>query len=385
MKPNLFHEIREAYRFRRVLVTGHTGFKGSWLSLWLTQLGASVAGFALEPPTTPNLFEIIDLQGKLTHIFGDVRDYDHLLAIFQSIQPEIVFHLAAQPLVRLSYREPRLTYETNVMGTVNVLEAMRHSPSIRAAIIVTSDKCYENQELDRGYREEDPMGGWDPYSSSKGCCELITSAYLHSFFPPEQYLISHNLAIASVRAGNVIGGGDWGMDRLVPDCVRALSQKNEIVLRYPQSVRPWQHVLDPLGGYLLLGAKLWQKGPLYSGSWNFGPADHDIWPVEKVVQKIIQLWGEGSYRVDDHPQFREAQLIKLDCNKSKTQLGWQSQYSIEDALSLSVHWYKSFYAGATSQDLDIMTTMQIERYVNMQEGPNVEKGKASNSEGNNVT
>lgn len=363
MPPDLLKATRDTYRSRRVLVTGHTGFKGSWLSLWLSQLGAEVIGFALEPPSIPNLFEVINLQREVTHIYGDVRDYDHLLAAFDSYKPEMVFHLAAQPLVRRSYQEPRLTYETNVMGAVNVLEAVRQTPGVRVVAIITSDKCYENREWTRGYREEDPMGGLDPYSSSKGCCELVTSAYLRSFFSPEHHSDASRVALASVRAGNVIGGGDWGMDRLVPDCIRALSRQKEIVLRYPQAVRPWQHVLDPLGGYLLLGAKLWEDRNAYAGSWNFGPHENDTWTVVEVVQEIIRLWGEGSYRVDGNPKLHETRHLKLDCRKSRTHLGWRPQYAIQDALSLTVQWYRAFYTGVAPPDLSNLAVGQIGSYM----------------------
>jgi len=354
--------LQDTYRCRRVFITGDTGFKGAWLALWLVQLGAEVTGYALEPPTTPNLFEAIGFRDQLLHIHGDVRDYDGLLATIKSHAPDLVFHLAAQSLVRLSYQEPRLTYETNVMGTVNVLEAVRHTPSVRVAVNVTSDKCYENREPARGYREEDPMGGSDPYSSSKGCSELVTAAFLRAFFAPESYGKTHQMALASVRAGNVIGGGDWGADRLVPDCVRALSRQEEIVLRYPEAVRPWQHVLDPLAGYLLLGAKLWQDGPGYAGSWNFGPDDNVTWTVEEVVREIIRLWGAGRYRVDGSAHPPEAQLLKLDCRKAKMRLGWRPQYAIREALSLGIDWYQRFYNQASAAELHRFSVGQIERY-----------------------
>jgi CDP-glucose 4,6-dehydratase len=354
--------FRDTYQSRRVFVTGHTGFKGSWLSLWLHQLGAEVIGYALDPPTTPNLFESIGLRNKIIHIHGDVRDYDRLLSSFQSCAPDLVFHLAAQSLVRLSYQEPRLTYDTNVMGTVNVLESLRHPPSVRGIVIVTSDKCYENREPGLGCREEDPMGGSDPYSSSKGCSELVTAAFLRSFFAPKTYGQTHQVALASVRAGNVIGGGDWGVDRLVPDCVKALSRQEEIVLRYPQALRPWQYVLDPLAGYLLLGANLWQNGPRYAGSWNFGPADNVTWTVEEVVREIIRQWGEGRYRVDSNTHPYEAQLLKLDCSKAKTRLAWRPHYTIREALSLSMDWYRRFYEKASAAELYHFTEGQIGTY-----------------------
>jgi CDP-glucose 4,6-dehydratase len=354
--------VKETYRSRRVLITGHTGFKGSWLALWLIRLGAEVIGYSLEPPTTPNLFESIGLREHLLHIHGDVRDYDRLLTAVQSHAPDLIFHLAAQSLVRPSFQEPRLTYETNVMGTVNLLEAVRHTPSVRVAINVTSDKCYGNQEPVRGCREEDPMGGSDPYSSSKGCSELVTAAFLRSFFASESYGKTHRVALASVRAGNVIGGGDWGSDRLVPDCVRALSRQEEIVLRYPGAVRPWQHVLDPLSGYLLLGARLWQDGPRYAGSWNFGPDDKVTWTVEEVVREIVRQWGGGRYRVDGSAHPHEAQLLKLDCRKARTLLGWRPHYAVQEALSLGIDWYQRFYNQASPAELHRFTVGQIEQY-----------------------
>jgi CDP-glucose 4,6-dehydratase len=362
MPPTCLQMLRDTYQSRRIFITGHTGFKGAWLALWLVQLGAEVTGYALEPPTTPNLFESIGLREQLTHIHGDVRDYDRLFAAIQSQAPDLVFHLAAQSLVRLSYQEPRLTYETNVMGTVNVLEAVRHTPSVRVAVNVTSDKCYENREPVLGCREEDPMGGSDPYSSSKGCSELVTAAFLRSFFAPGSYGKTHRVALASVRAGNVIGGGDWGADRLVPDCVRALSRREEIVLRYPAAVRPWQHVLDPLSGYLLLGAKLWQDGPRYAGAWNFGPDEKVTWTVEEVVREIIRQWGEGRCRVDGSAHPHEAQLLKLDCRKAKMCLGWRPQYTVQEALSLGIDWYQRFYNQAAAAELHRFTVGQIERY-----------------------
>ena len=319
-------------------------------------------GYSLAPPTMPNLFEAIGLQKKITHAHGDVRDYDQLLSFIQTCKPDMVFHLAAQPLVRLSYQEPRLTYETNVMGTVNVLEAIRHTSTVRVAIIVTSDKCYEIREWRVGYREEDPMGGQDPYSSSKGCCELVTAAFLHSFFAPAGYDVADHVALASVRAGNVIGGGDWGVDRLVPDCVRALSRQEEIVLRYPRAIRPWQHVLDPLHGYLLLGANLWHDGSSYAGPWNLGPDDRVTWTVEEVVKEIIRLWGKGSYRVDAKVHPHEAHWLKLDCRKAILQLGWRPRYNIKESFNLCIEWYRRFYAGASPDELYHLTVGQIDNY-----------------------
>ena len=361
MNPDFFHN-------KKVLITGHTGFKGSWLSLWLHSLGAEVIGYALAPPSDPNLFEAIGLQQEIKHIRGDVRDYGALLSMFQTHEPEIAFHLAAQPLVRLSYSEPRMTYETNVMGTVNLMEAARRSSSVRVLINVTSDKCYENREWVWGYRENDPMGGHDPYSSSKGCSELVTAAYINSFFSPERYGTEHHVGLASVRAGNVIGGGDWGTDRLVPDCIRALSGDEEIAIRYPQAIRPWQHVLEPLTGYLSLAEKLWNDGAQYSGAWNFGPMDAEIWSVGIVVKYVYELWekpppenmGFKSRAKIPH----EAGYLKLDCSKARMKLGWAPKYSVAQALEKTMLWYKMFYNGSDEATLRQITLDQIEEYSN---------------------
>jgi CDP-glucose 4,6-dehydratase len=355
--------LRKTYTGKVVLLTGHTGFKGSWLSLWLKQLGARVIGYSLDPPTHPSFFETAGVASELTDVRGDIRDLEHLRRIFSVHQPQLVFHLAAQPLVRLSYAEPRLTYETNVMGTVNVLEAVRLTPSVRAVINVTSDKCYENRDGVWGYRECDSLGGCDPYSSSKACCELVTAAYRQSYFPVEQHGKTHAVALASARAGNVIGGGDWGTDRLVPDCVRALHRNDEIVLRYPKAIRPWQHVLEPLNGYLLLAAKLWQEGPIFAGPWNFGPAEDDVWSVEEVVQEIIQLWGQGHYRAENTGQPHEAHWLKLDCSKARLLLNWRPRYTVRKALALSIDWYRRFYTGDSEDGLRCQSRDQIAAYM----------------------
>ena len=356
--------FREIYVDRKVLITGHTGFKGSWLSLWLTELGANVIGYSLKPPTEPNLFESVNLKDKITHIIGDVRDEKHLTAIFEKYQPEFVFHLAAQPLVKTSYKEPKLTYETNVMGTVNVLEAVRKTSSVRDCIIVTSDKCYENREWVYGYRETDPMGGYDPYSSSKGCAELVTSAYRRSFFNPKDYGKTHNVALSSVRAGNVIGGGDWGEDRIIPDCVRALSQKKAIVIRNPHATRPWQYILEPLTGYLLLGALMYEEEAKYSGPWNFGPNDESILTVEELVKLVIKHWGSGNYTIDTSSHPHEAGLLKLDASKAHALLGWKPIYDVYEALEKTINWYKNFYNDVSKEELYEYTVNEIWEYTN---------------------
>lgn len=356
--------FRKIYENKRVLIIGHTGFKGSWLSLWLTELGANVIGYSLEPPTEPNLFETINLKDRITHIIGDVRDEKHLIAIFEKNLPEFVFYLAAQPLVRISYKEPKLTYETNVMGTVNVLEAVRKTKSVRVCVIITSDKCYENREWVYGYRETDPMGGYDPYSSSKGCAELVTATYRRSFFNPEDYGGHHNVALSSVRAGNVIGGGDWGEDRIIPDCIRALSQNKTIVVRNPQATRPWQYVLEPLSGYLLLGALMYKDGEKYSDAWNFGPSDESIITVEELIKLVIKYWGSGNYAVDTSTHPHEAGLLKLDASKARALLGWKPIYDIYEAVERTISWYKNFYNGMRKEELYEFTVGKIGEYVN---------------------
>ncbi len=354
----------DIYKNKKVLITGHTGFKGSWLSLWLTELGANVIGYSLEPPTEPNLFEAITLKDKITHIIGDVRDEEHLISIFEKYQPEFVFHLAAQPLVRVSYKEPKLTYETNVMGTINVLEAVKKIKSVRVCVIITSDKCYENKEWVYGYRETDPVGGYDPYSSSKGCAELVTSAYRRSFFNPEDYSKTHNVALSSVRAGNVIGGGDWGEDRIIPDCIRAIAKNKAINIRSPQATRPWQYVLEPLSGYLLLGALMYEDGGKYSSAWNFGPNDESIKTVEDLVNLVIKYWDGGTYTIDtlNHPH--EAGLLKLDASKARALLGWKPIYDVYKAVEKTINWYKNFYNGMRNEKLYEFTVGVLWEYVN---------------------
>lgn len=345
------------YRGKKVLVTGHTGFKGSWLTLWLIKLGSKVIGYALEPPTKPNHFELLNLD--IVSIIGDIRDRDKLNAVFKRYEPEIVFHLAAQPLVRYSYINPVETFETNVMGTINVFEACRITESVRAIVNITSDKCYENREWVYGYREVDPMGGYDPYSSSKGCSELVTAAYRNSFFH------KNGVALSSVRAGNVIGGGDWGEDRLIPDCVRALSQNKTIVIRNPNATRPWQYILDPLGGYLLLGALMYGDGPEYSDAWNFGPNDENVLAVEELVMLVIKHWGNGDYITDNtlnHPH--EARLLKLDASKARALLGWKPIYNVYEAVERTIGWYKNFYNGMSKEKLYDLTVGLIKEYEN---------------------
>ncbi len=354
----MFHSI---YNNRRVLITGHTGFKGSWLALWLRELGAQVVGYALEPPADPNLFGLCGLEQKLTSCKGDVRDLSTLRNVFQQYQPEIVFHLAAQALVRSSYQYPVDTYSTNVLGTVNLLEACRHTSSVRAVVNVTSDKCYENREWLWGYREIEPMGGDDPYSSSKGCAELVMNAYLKSFFPPEKYH-QHGVAVASVRAGNVIGGGDWAADRLIPDCIRAILKEMPVVIRYPDAIRPWQHVLEPLSGYLLLAQKLYQEGPAFSGAWNFGPDDSGAKPVKWIVERLTKMWGNNAaWTLVQQPSLHEAHYLKLDCSKAKALLGWRPKWNLDVALTKTIEWYQVY---ACHEDITDITLKQLHVYIN---------------------
>ena len=351
--------FRKIYKNKKVLITGHTGFKGSWLSLWLTELGANVIGYSLEPPTKPNLFESINLKDKITHIIGDVRDEKHLILGFEKYQPEFVFHLAAQPLVRLSYKDPKLTYETNIMGTVNVLEAVRKTKSIEVCIIITSDKCYKNKEWVYGYRENDAIGGYDPYSSSKSCAELIITTYRNSFFNSKDYGKTHNVALSSVRAGNVIGGGDWREDRIVPDCIKKLYQKKEIIIRNPNATRPWQYILEPLSGYLLLGSKMYKDGIKYSSAWNFGPNDESIITVNELVKLVIKNCGSGTYKVDNSTNLYEADLLKLDISKARTFLGWNPVYNIHETIERTINWYRNFYNGIKKEKLYKITVNEI--------------------------
>ena len=344
------------WRGKKVLLTGHTGFKGSWLSLWLEQLGAGVTGYALQPPTDPNLFEVANVASGMRSIIGDIRDGEALAKVMRDAVPDIVIHMAAQSLVRRSYEDPVETYSTNVMGTVNLLESVRKTSSVRAVVNVTSDKCYDNKEWQRGCREDEAMGGFDPYSSSKGCAELVTSAYRNSFFNPANYN-EHHVALASARAGNVIGGGDWAEDRLVPDILRAISAGKPVSIRNPHAIRPWQHVLEPLSGYLLLAQKLYDKGAAYAEAWNFGPDDEDDRPVQWIVERMIQHWGEdASWQLDQGSHPHEAKYLKLDCSKAKNRLGWAPRWSLDESLKNIVDWHRCRLQG---QEMRKVTLQQI--------------------------
>lgn len=347
------------WKDRRVLVTGHTGFKGSWLSLWLHSMGARTLGYALLPPTNPSLFDIAKVNEGLTSVIGDIRNLALLQSIFSEFRPEIVFHMAAQPLVRHSYIEPVETYSSNVMGTVNLLEAVRHTDSVRVVVNVTSDKCYDNREWVWGYRENEAMGGHDPYSSSKGCAELITAAYRNSYFHPAKYK-EHGVALASGRAGNVIGGGDWAEDRLIPDIMRAIMAHKPVDIRNPFAIRPWQHVLEPLSGYILLAEKLWEKGAEFAEAWNFGPNDEDSKPVEWIADRLTKLWGDNAgWQLSEAIHPHEAHHLKLDISKSRARLGWHPRWSLPTALEMTTVWYRAYQAG---RDMRNLVLEQIQSY-----------------------
>lgn len=342
------------WRGKRVFLTGHTGFKGSWLSLWLQSMGAELHGLALTPPTTPNLFEVASVASGMASTVGDIRDYETVRATMAAFKPEIIIHMAAQPLVRLSYSEPVATYATNVMGTVHVLEAARHAGSVRAIVNVTTDKCYENKEWAWGYREDEPMGGYDPYSNSKGCSELVTSAYRRSFFQHA------GIALASARAGNVIGGGDWAADRLVPDILRAFEQNQPVIIRNPHATRPWQHVLEPLSGYLTLAERLYTDGQVWAEGWNFGPHDDDARPVQWIVEQLVNSWGNGSsWQLDGGEHPHEANYLKLDISKAKARLGWTPSWHLGTALEKITTWHHAWLAG---QNIQQVCQQQIAEY-----------------------
>jgi len=330
------------FRNKTVLVTGHTGFKGSWLCIWLKKLGADVVGYALEPYTQKDNFVVAGLEKKITHIIGDIRDFPKLISVFKKYQPEFVFHLAAQPVVRESYANPKETYDINVGGTINVLECCRLSDTIKVIINVTSDKCYENKKNIWSYRENDPVGGYDPYSSSKGCSELITAAYRNSFFNPLGF-DNHKKSLSSARAGNVIGGGDWQKDRIIPDCIRALENNKTILIRNPNSVRPWQHVLDCLCGYLLLASKMYEEPSRFCDAWNFGPSCDSMIPVSEIVNMVIAQWGKGGWiPKSGKNEPHELGRLSLDTTMARTYLKWFPVWSTERAVMSAISWYKNY-------------------------------------------
>jgi CDP-glucose 4,6-dehydratase len=349
----------EFYKNKRVLITGHTGFKGSWLAIWLTQLGAQVIGFAQNPYTKKDNFVLSGIGKKIVDWRGDICDINQVRRVFEKFQPEIVFHLAAQSLVRQSYKYAVKTYETNVMGSINLMEAFRYCPSAKVAIMVTSDKCYENREQQIPYTEEDAMGGYDPYSSSKGAAEIAISSWRRSFMNPNHYPM-HRKSIASVRAGNVIGGGDWTKDRIIPDCIRAIEADTAIDIRNPKAIRPWQHVLEPLNGYLLLAQKMWENPTDYCEGWNFGPSQNSIANVWEIATKIVDYYGKGRLnKIILNDNLHEAQLLTLDIKKAQSRLGWNPRLTLNETVEFTVDWYKNY----KSLDIYDLCVSQILKYM----------------------
>ena len=337
---------KEFWSGKRVFITGHTGFKGSWLCLWLQSLGSHVKGYSLEPPTTPALFNEASVDDEMESEIGDIRDLASVTKSMVTFNPDVLIHMAAQPLVRLSYSNPVETYSTNVMGTVHVLEAARECSNLRSIVIVTTDKCYENKEWEWGYRENESMGGYDPYSNSKGCVELVTSAYRQSFFSD-----ANGPQLASARAGNVIGGGDWAVDRLIPDAIKAFEKKQPVIVRNPQAIRPWQHVLEPISGYLILAEQLYKNTHSFAEGWNFGPKDEDARSVEWILNKMTQLWGEeASWQLDIKSHPHEANYLKLDISKAKNKLNWQPTWGLSYTLEKIIQWQKNWLLGGKNKD-----------------------------------
>lgn len=348
------------WKDKKVFMTGHTGFKGSWLSLWLQEMGAIVKGYSLTAPTSPSLFEEAKVGFNMSSEEGDIRNFLHLRESISVFQPEIVFHMAAQPLVRLSYDDPMETYSTNVMGTVYLLEAVKQVGGVKAVVNITSDKCYENREWVWGYREDEAMGGYDPYSNSKGCAELVASSYRQSFFNKNKYK-EHGCALASVRAGNVIGGGDWADDRLIPDMLKAFANETPVEIRSPNAIRPWQHVLEPLSGYITIAEYLYENGPDFAEAWNFGPREEDAKPVQWIVEKLVEQWGDkASWYLSEGEHPHEAHYLKLDCSKAKMRLDWQPVWNLEETLGRIVRWHKAWIDG---QDIKQYTIIEIKEYM----------------------
>jgi CDP-glucose 4,6-dehydratase len=356
---NMFTDI---YKGKSVLVTGDTGFKGSWLALWLHELGANVTGISLAPHTKPSHFQLASLNKRIHHIDADIRNLEKINKVFNQTKPEIVFHLAAQAMVRVSYSDPKTTFDTNVGGTVNILEAIRRCPSVRTAVVITSDKCYDNKEWVWGYRESDPLGGHDPYSASKGAVEIVSAAYRRSYF--DQKGLGPHLGLATARAGNVIGGGDWAKDRIIPDCVRALAAGKPIVIRNPEATRPWQHVLDPLWGYLLLAARLQENPEQYSGAWNFGPQTSDQITVRKLAERFIKTWGSGTIQESQIKKApHEAHLLNLNVDKSSFKLKWHPVLDSSSAIDWTVNWYKSWHQ--TNKNWQNLSVCQIKDFIDL--------------------
>ena len=355
----------EFWKDKKVFITGHTGFKGGWLSLWLQEMGAVVKGYSLPAPTTPSIFEEANVGLNMLSEEGDIRDFLHLRESISDFKPEIVFHMAAQPLVRLSYNDPIETYSTNVMGTVYLLETVKQVGGIKAVVNITSDKCYENREWIWGYREDEAMGGYDPYSNSKGCAELVTSSYRQSFFNKDKYQ-QHGCALASVRAGNVIGGGDWADDRLIPDMLKAFSNDRPAEIRSPHAIRPWQHVLEPLSGYITTAEHLYEHGCDFAEGWNFGPKEEDAKPVEWIVETLASVWQDGaSWHLSEGEHPHEAHYLKLDCSKAKMRLNWQPVWNLEYTLTKIVNWQKAWLA---NQDMHKYTMNEIKEYIAARKG-----------------
>jgi CDP-glucose 4,6-dehydratase len=358
-RESALEDVVNPWQGRRVFLTGHTGFKAGWLTFWLAGRGARIRGYALDPPPGPSLFAAASVGDMLDDVRGDIRDYPKLKAAMTEFSPEVVFHLAAQPLVRRSYSSPLETYETNVMGTAHVLEAVRETSSVRAVVCVTTDKCYTNHEWVWPYRETDSLGGYDPYSSSKACAEIVAAAYRSSYFPVER-LKEHGVGVATARAGNVIGGGDWSEDRLIPDLIRGFRSGRPVLIRNPQSIRPWQHVLEPICGYILLAEGLLEGRPEFATAFNFGPNDDDAWPVERVATKFASLWGNGAtWESDAAPALHEAHFLRLDSSKARAELRWQPLLAIETAMEWTATWYRSCEHG---QDMRQETEIQVRNY-----------------------
>lgn len=364
---NLFSGI---YKNKRVLVTGHTGFKGSWLASWLDKLSAKVLGYSLESPSNPNHIDLLDLN--IENKLADIRDLETFKKVVKEFRPEIIFHLAAQSLVRESYSNPLETYDVNVMGTMKIFEACRDLGSLKAIINITSDKCYENIETNESYVETDPMGGYDPYSSSKGCSELLTNSFRNSFFNINQYGKDHRVLIASARAGNVIGGGDWAKDRIVPDIMRAMEKNEKVKVRNPNAIRPWQYVLEPLSGYLLLGQKLLEGEKEFSGAWNFGPDEADVIPVKSLVESFRENWSRVDFELAEDPSApHEAALLKLNCTKAMKLLAWRGTYNSNDTFLRTISWYKEYY-----DNKKIITSDDIYAYINEAKNKDIEWAKS---------
>lgn len=350
------------YCGKRVLVTGHTGFKGSWLSIWLHELGAEVVGVSQDPFTNRDNYVLSGIGHKMmADLRSDICDGQKVKEIFQKYQPEIVFHLAAQPLVRYSYEQPVETYEANVMGTIHVMEAIRATSSVKVGVMITTDKCYDNKEQMRGYKEDDPFGGYDPYSSSKGACEIAIQSWRRSFFNPEDYGKKHHVSLASVRAGNVIGGGDWALDRIIPDCIKALEQDKVIDIRSPKAIRPWEHVLEPLSGYMLLAKKQWEHPTEFCEGWNFGPESESVSTVWEVATELIKNYGKGELKDSSDPNaVHEAKLLMLDITKAKTKLGWKPRMNMQQCMDLVADWYKRYQ----KEDVYQLCVEEIEKFIN---------------------